>query len=275
MILLLPTRIQFSMNLSRHQYPLEITAAIENEQVKALFDKVNSGTPIIFSATNDGGWESSSSGGQIIIGTSATKYPVEAFAHELLHAELKQNGYRQYLNMVALTSPSISSFYLGVLSMLDNELQHHKIFSRYLELGLVSKRFYRDSDKNTYAAVRRSVQKMKRSDHPALFLLQFASVIAPGGAGEEKQRIQLRNFIQQACQTSTWQVLVRVESLIHTYRDSQLLDARDTIKAILQLLVGEDKVWFGETGCMDLSKGTFVGPAFTDDEVKAYFQGPT
>jgi len=159
--------------------------------------------------------------------------------------------------------------------MLDNELQHHKIFSRYLELGLVSKRFYRDSDKNTYAAVRRSVQKMKRSDHPALFLLQFASVIAPGGAGEEKQRIQLRNFIQQACQTSTWQVLVRVESLIHTYRDSQLLDARDTIKAILQLLVGEDKVWFGETGCMDLSKGTFVGPAFTDDEVKAYFQGPT
>jgi len=48
---------------------------------------------------------------------------------------------------------------------------------------------------------------MNSASHPGQFLLQFVSVIALGGAGDEKQRQPLMNFIKARCSNETWDIL--------------------------------------------------------------------
>jgi hypothetical protein len=91
--------------------------------------------------------------------------------------------------------------------MLDNELQHHRMLPRFSQLGLPGRRFYCDADKHTYAAARARLQQMNSASHPGQFLLQFVSVIALGGAGDEKQRQPLMNFIKARCSNETWDIL--------------------------------------------------------------------
>lgn len=249
-------------------YPSEVITALENAKVNALFEVINSQTPIIFSRSKDESWGASTMNGATIIEYSPTKNPIEALAHELLHAELKLAGYRQFLALVALVPFERRRLYLSILSMLDNELQHHRMFKRFADLGLSGKRFYCDSDKHTFASVRNILQRMNQSNHAAEFLLQFVSIIAPGGAGDEKQRKPLRNFLKTRCSSETWQILMEAERVFGEFRNGLSLDASECIRTILRLLIGEDKVWFGPSGCQDFDLGHFVGAEFTLEEAE-------
>ncbi len=218
-------------------------------------------------------WGSSTADGRTVIEFVPTKAPVEALAHELLHADLKLKGYQQFTSLVALAPKERRQLYLTVLSMLDNELQHHRMFRGFTALGLSKKRFYNDTDKNTYREVRREVEELQKGDHPAEFLLQFASVIAPGGAGDEAQRQPLKNFVKTRCTPETWRVLVEVEGLIEKWRLGTSLDVTATVRDILRLVAGEDRLWFGPTGCTDLALGQFTDVEFTIEEATTYLQG--
>jgi hypothetical protein len=251
-------------------YPYEVTKALENAKVKALFETIERQTPITFMPSMDDQWGASTQNGATKIEFAQTKAPVEALAHELLHTELKLGGFRQYTAMCALAPIERKSLYLDVLSMLDNELQHHRMFKRFSDLGLSGKRFYCDSDKNTYTYVRKNLQQMTTSNHAAEFLLQFVSIIALGGAGDEKQRKPLKNFLKTRCSTKTWQILMEAEREFAEWRNSSSVDASQSITTILRLLVGDDKLWFGPAGCQDLALGHFVGPEFTIEDACAY-----
>lgn len=251
-------------------YPNEVHTALKNAKVKALLELIELRTPITFMPSRSEYWGALTQNGATEIEFAPTKAPVEALAHELLHTELKLDGYQQFTAMVALAPEERRTLYLAVLTMLDNELQHHRMFKRFADLGLSGKRFYCDSDKHTYTNVRKTLQQMTPSDHAADFLLQFVSIIAPGGAGDEQQRQPLKNFLKTRCSPGTWQILIQAECIFTEWRNSSSMDASESITTILRLLSGDDKLWFGPARCQDLALGHFVGPEFTVDEAYAY-----
>jgi hypothetical protein len=235
---------------------------------------ISAQTCITFSKATQEGWTCQTVGGHTDIGVGESKYPAEALAHELLHTELKLAGYRQYTLLAALVPQGRLQLYSQVLSMLDNELQHHRMFHRFGQLGLAGKRFYSDADKSTFGDVRGQVERMNATDPAAAFLLQFASVIAPGGSSDEKQRKPLRNFIQSRCSAETWQALLAIERLFSDWRQASTLDAKDAVRSILTLIIGADRVWFAEAGTFDLARGYFVDAPFTEEDARQYLTAP-
>lgn len=258
------------MNSTPCKHPDLVEKALENPKVCALFETLTAQTSVTFREVEQGEWTCQTIDGRTDIDVSPTKYPAEALAHELLHTELKLAGYRQYTLLGALVPQERRQLYSQVLSMLDNELQHHRMFHRFGQLGLAGKRFYCDEDKSTFGEVRKQVEAMRATDHAAAFFLKFVSVIALGGASDEKQRKPLRNFIQSRCSADTWLVLLEIERHIAAWRQAPTLEAKDVIRSILALLVGGDRVWFAEKGVCDLSMGHFVDVPFTLEEAHSY-----
>ena len=212
------------------------------------------------------------------IEVSPTKHPTESLAHELLHAELKLKGYRQYLRFTGLVPRESINSYVALLGALDNELQHHRFFFRFHQLGLSGKRFYSDADKRTFAEVRKQVELMTRAHSTADFLLQFLSAIAPGGSSDEKLRKPLRNFIQSKCDPSAWATLLAVEELIREWRNGDTEDAGPTIAAILNLVSKGERFWVGPAvenpeAIPDFSVGHFVGAPFALEELLTFHRG--
>ena len=258
------------MNGTQRKYPDLVEKALENPKVRALFETLTAQTSITFMEVEQGDWTCQTVDGRTHIDVSPTKYPAEALAHELLHTEIKLAGYRQYTLLGALVPPERLKLYSQVLSMLDNELQHHRMFHRFGQLGLAGKRFYNDDDKSTFGEVRKQVETMCATDPAAEFLLQFVSVIALGGSSDERQRKPLRNFIRSRCSADTWLVLLEIERHIAAWRQAPVSDAKDVIRSILALLVGVDRVWFAEKGVCDLSMGHFVDVPFSEEEAQSY-----
>ena len=97
-----------------------------------LYDNVARRNAITWEASKDGYWHSKTSGGQTTIFYAPTARPEASLAHELLHAKLKLDGYRQYCTSfcVGPKEPFISR----VLEILDNELQHHRFYNDFLAL---------------------------------------------------------------------------------------------------------------------------------------------
>lgn len=226
------------MNGTQGKHPDLVEKALENPKVRALFETITTKTRVTFREVKQVEWTCQTVDGRTDIDVSPTKYPAEALAHELLHTELKLAGYRQYTLLGALVPQERRQLYSEVLSMLDNELQHHRMFHRFGQLGLAGKRFYNDADKSTFGEVRKQVEAMSATDPAAAFLLQFVSVIALGGSSDERQRKPLRNFIQSRCSAATWRVLLEIERHIADWRQAPTLDAKDVIRSILALLVG-------------------------------------
>lgn len=138
------------MNGTQGKNPDLVEKALENPKVRALFETLTAQTSVTFREVKQGEWICETVDGRTDIDVGPTKYPVEALAHELLHTELKLAGYRQYTLLGALVPQERRQLYSQVLSMLDNELQHHRMFHRFGQLGLAGKRFYNDADKSTF-----------------------------------------------------------------------------------------------------------------------------
>lgn len=226
-------------------YPAEIEIALKHASVAELMAQVDRVTPIDFNQTDAVGWSSSTAGEATIINYSSTRRPVEALAHELLHARLKNAGYRQYLTIVAGGPDATARLLYALLKPLDNELQHHRMAGDFQLMGLDLKHFYNDSDKSTYAAVRRELNKMTPSRSTAEFFLPYLSVLAPGGQGNERERIQLKNFCKIRAGSATASKLDAIEGELATWRNGATLDAAATLQAILPHLGVQGPLWVG------------------------------
>jgi hypothetical protein len=248
-------------------------AALKVPAVKALYDEISAITAITFTESYDGvGWTSMTQSGQTHIGISHTNTPASALAHELLHAKLKLAGYRQISLFVS--KPEHRLTLKSHLEILDNELQHHKMFDQYVALGLPGKNFYHDNDTNTFKKIRRVLGRSSRADPFDLFLPLFLSVIGPGGAGTDTERQQLRRYFETRCSSSVWNNLIRVEAAIAEWRTSSDLDPSETIKRILSSSDLVDRAWIGTNRSEFPTSGLFVGMPFSAEDAQAWHRPP-
>lgn len=252
-----------------------VAEARMNRAVDNLYEAVHARSPVSFTPSDNDLWSSVTDGAGTTIGVAETVRASEALAHELLHAELKLAGHRPYRgdcssHFSCLPEPQ-RAVLRQLLRALSNELQHHRMLDRFTALGFSPKYFYSDADKNAYKVVRRTVESLKKNAPSEHFLFPFLTVVAKGGQGDEKARVQLRNFIQIKAATATWTALEAIERTIDEWSSSSDLEAGPTIVEILKHLGGYDQTWVGRS--MDFpADGLFVGSNFTIEDINAYLQ---
>jgi hypothetical protein len=142
-----------------------IDEALIDPEVRKLFDEVQFATPIEFVKKATDCWGSTTTNGRTEITYGPTKHPSAALAHELLHAKLKISGYRQHVTVCSMDEDQDTL--MDVVHAMDNELQHHRMFRLFLDLGFKAEHFYNDGDASTFSSVSNTLQSMNASMHPS------------------------------------------------------------------------------------------------------------
>jgi len=233
---------------------------------RRVYEEVCSHTPIVFIQSNDSFWRSETKNGQTTIYHAAADHPEACLAHELLHAKVKSNGYKQYAVAICRTSKKNSIAHL--LEILDNELQHHKFYREFLALGFEPSQMYADSDKDVWTKVRRGVAGICKTDPLDKFLEQYVTIIAPGGVENKKQRREAERRLRKRCLPGHWERLLSIGNAITRFGDNTVLDAGPTIVEILKAVGGYEPTWIGWSEQFPGS-GLFVGEPFTLDGSKS------
>jgi hypothetical protein len=250
-----------------------IDDARENPAVEALYQAVDAVTPITATIVPGRSWASSTAGGVATIEAGEAgeaKYFDAALFHELLHADFKNQGYRQHLTLVPTSDRTERLF--GLLNPLDNELQHHRIYARFVAAGFAPETFYDDDDKSAFTKTRKELRKMSPADPLDLFVLKLITVIAPGGCGTDKARQQLRTFLYNRAGPKKAAKLQAIEAHITAWASGTTTDVGPTLKAIYEAFGDCDGAWIGASMAFP-DEVFFTGAAFEIAVAEAYVKG--
>lgn len=143
---------------------------------------------------------------------------------------------------------------------LDNELQHHRFYPKFVTAGFRPDEFYSPKDRGTFRKTREELRKMGHRTTPQAFFLKLLTVIAPGGFGSDEDRTKLRFLLDARCGATTKEIMADVEAEIESWAKSETLDHGPTIKAVLERL-GFNGVWVGKSKSFP-NDGFFIGQAF-------------
>jgi hypothetical protein len=133
----------------------------------------------------------------------------------------------------------------AILGPLDNELQHHRMYSRFAAAGFDGAKFYCDTDDSALRETRREIRQFDGATHPSVALLKWLTIIAPGGCGTEKELRQIRSFMRTKVGSATYRKLQRIEEILKDWGDSSVTDAGPAIVDILQILGVFSGCWIG------------------------------
>lgn len=245
-----------------------IDEARQHPKVEAIYQEVDAITPITVELTTDNFWSSSTLNGETIITVGKSSDPAAALMHELQHAKLKINGLRQYTSFSTINRRGLRI--MDVVSALDNEIQHHRMFPEFIAAGFASEKFYNDDDLTIYRDIRRELRKMGPSDNVVAFMFMFISVIAPGGHGTCQERKELRNFLFTRCGQAKQAKLESIEREIKSWASAPLEEQSHLLRSIL-LKLDLSGVWIG-SGSRFPEDGFFVGDAFTESSAYAFMK---
>src|ERR1700733_7782308 len=239
-----------------------------NPARKKLYEEVESAGSLGAKRSDGELWGSTTTDGNTVIEVVVpSKYPEAALAHELLHARIKNRGYKQYCVVVGMIEKR--HYLKPLLPMLDNELQHNKFFPDFLRLGFAPDHMYGDSDADWPPDLQKSISVLSPAPPLQSFLFVYMTLIAPGGFGTAEDKKRLEDELQKRCAPGCWKRLRAIKAAIADYRDSVSLDAQTVIARILQELGGYEAVWIGYSKNFPAS-GFFIGEPFTMDAAQAY-----
>lgn len=242
-----------------------VNAALSDDRVALLYNEVNARSPIRVIPSEDEYWGSSTDSNGTTIVIAPTAYPAESLYHELLHASMKLNGYRQYLTFLRAVDGSVPRL---VAEALDNELQHHRMFPLFVAEGFDSTRFYHDGDDRTYSRIRHELKRMKpKKTLAAEYFMKYLSVMAPGGAGGDDERSKLDQFFQNSVPLDKLTKVHKAAEKVRNWSVSETLDPGPTIIEIIGALGDLEGWWIGTSQDFPTA-GYFTGPSFQLYEVK-------
>jgi hypothetical protein len=227
---------------------------------KALYDFVAAKSSLTFLPSQSDIWHSKTAAGETTIWYSPTANPEACLAHELLHANLKLNGYKQYC--VSVCDTPKRAVIAPLLSMLDNELQHHKFYPEFLTLGFAEAEMYHDSDSDVREELRATIAALRSNDQPEEFLRAFITIIAPGGSAPIQERVAWARLLEDKSPARYWRRLQTVREAFSDFAQSYSLDAGPTIIRILRALGGYDPTWIGPSEDGFPNEGYFVETPF-------------
>lgn len=232
----------------------------------ALYQTVDARSSINIDVSTEATWGSETTALGTTISVAPTAHPSESLMHELLHADFKLQGYRQHLTMFRVDGNDMVQY---VVQALDNELQHHRTFPTFVAAGLDPTKYYCDEDRQTYKRVRTELKRMKPKTLSAGYLfLNYLSAIAPGGAGSEAERAQLKRFFHLVAPREQMQKVEAAAEMLLAWGRSTSLDPGPVIRDILEAL-GFGGWWIGASQHFP-KDGHFVGTPFTIQDAERY-----
>lgn len=244
-----------------------IHSAMKIPAVFALYLAVDGRSPITIRPTNAATWGSTTTTSGTVIDVAKTNHPTESLFHELLHADLKLNGYLQHLTFVRISQETIVQSLAGAL---DNELQHHRMFKEFVDAGFSPELFYNDEDDQTYIDIRKELKRTNpKKCSAASYFLQYLSVIAPGGAGGEEKRKQLENLFRAKVPKDKMKQLDEAAKELINWGTLTAIDPGPTIVKILESLGPFDGWWIGTSQNFP-DDGYFTGSSFTPVDANRY-----
>ncbi|WP_312598723.1 hypothetical protein [Brevundimonas sp.] len=232
--------------------------ARRNAAVDKLYVQVESATPIQIIPSEDDSWSSQTRGGVTTVAVGRGRHPEAALYHELLHAEFKIQGFQQHLIFLARRGVALKT---GFLEALDNELQHHRIFDRFISAGFEADQFYGDDDVSAFARVRTNVEKAKKKPLSIAGWLSLAlTPLAPGGAADERKRSTTLAFLKTRGGDDIAARIDVMQSLLKDWSSSTSVDSKPVLEQIVGL-TGETGFWVG-TSTTFPQDGFFAGAPF-------------
>lgn len=167
---------------------------------------------------------------------SESQHPEEAFVHELLHIYIQIKGYHKPHWII----PKDNMDKLDLLSKfvsipLDNELQHHKMFKKYLELGYNADYFYNDNDQKE---VREHILEFinGRIDDNIYMLTQYLTVIAPFGEKTFDNLEEIKSQIKNKSDLDFKRLCENVENRIIAWQNDDTYNNETVIKDIISYI---------------------------------------
>ncbi len=241
-----------------------IAQAEVDPRLRTVLDEVQAKYELGIKIVDKTEWSSTVDGQKATIEVADTDRPMAAFAHELLHLRLSARGYRHILgNGNRDEAKRILVSY--VLSALDNELQHHRMFPEFIAHGFDEAEFYADSDDTAIEAVLGEIEILSSSGPVSLAFLPYLSLIAPGGGWLAGARESALEQLKSKASSEVWQKLLATKAVIDAWAGSCSLDPTDTIVTILELLGDVDGTWIAED-VTNYPVGSFIPRSMTQEQ---------
>lgn len=243
-----------------------------DKNIKPLYDFVNAQYPVKLKKSNDKFWgayvEFRKQKHSAIIHWADTKYPRPCLVHELLHIKNQILGYKRIKIGIALDDDILKGGYLGIVcNAIDNEFQHHKMFTEYTSLGFKPENFYNDDDANT----EKYLTDYLRNDETNFINLsiQYLTLIAPGGHMAENKIQELKAEFRKQNGGKFAENFDEIDNLINDYKQDELYDAEIYIKRFINNLVC-GRVWIGYSDKLEFTpnNGYFVNEHFDIKDIK-------
>lgn len=218
------------------------------------------------SPTSEEGWFSEVVDGKAKIGMGETERPQPSFAHEILHVCLSARGYKHIVAVGGLDELKVTVLQ-ALVSALDNELQHHRMFDEFVAAGFDAGEFYHDGDATAHVDVRKEIEELTTAHPPVAALFVYLTLLAPGGGWPDGEREDLTARLQSNVSMDIWDKLQSISGLIDHWKVQAHLDPTDTVAAIIERLGDFDGTFVGEPDAYPV--GRFIPKDLTQEEFEA------
>lgn len=239
--------------------------AKKNKQLLALYDDINAWKAIVSEKSKEDGSEWGSyinDSDEAVVIYAKSENKACALAHELLHFSIQKSGYRRILSCVSTLKPG--SLMKRLISCLDNELQHHRMFTKFCELGYTRTTFYNDEDCQTAAYLENVLTK--KNDNLLELLPDYMTLISPGGSLTKSQKATFSSKFRAL--TTNPVFFDAIDVAIEKWTNMESLDQTEIVSSIISAIPGEHLTWIGFDDGTDFpDSGFFVGKPFTIEEV--------
>lgn len=241
--------------------PLKIDDLYSNVALAGLRDALSTTHKIEYVADKGPNWGSQIDGNNAQITFTDSPNPQESLAHELLHLALQKDGY-QRMRYGTCSFTLDDKWFGNLISCLDNELQHQRMYPRYLELGFDASKFYGESAKEMRRYYNRLLQESNGDIRTVM--TGYLSLVAPGGSLPEDERAE---FIQRfnAIHKCSYAIsLTQVDEALAAWRQQESLNAEDTARQIIRAMQTPSETFIGY-GTLDEfpENGFFIDDVFT------------
>jgi hypothetical protein len=160
-------------------------------ETNELFERIRTGRTVTFCKSKEPGWACDiKADGTINIEWNTGDSIEPAFVHEMLHIDLQLNGYQRFIGAQS-EHPAIRSIGYA-LGSLDNELQHHKIYPKFLSMGLRGTEFYGRHSKYIVPITRKLMKEEGTVQNEYQFVGLWAPVCSVGGADQKEDMEELK-----------------------------------------------------------------------------------
>jgi hypothetical protein len=230
-----------------------------SDRNRELYEKVNKVYTVELIKTKEDTWSSNINENKAIISYCDTKYPESCFVHELLHFDTQINGYKRL--RVGFSGFDQTDYFGKLMTALDNELQHHKMFPKFLKLGYPKEQFYIDNDTETENYLRSYLTKKVIEFKPTF--LRYLTLIAPGGLISDIVKDELKEKFKLLDNNKYRAYFDHIDKQFYDWTNTTSLDAEPFLKEMFIAISGGEFTWLGYGTATEFpNNGFFVDKVF-------------